>query len=214
MKTRGLRIRFCPRCRRVAPHRTLYAKTETGGRSRWFQLYRICTACRSLNHIVLPCYKLLSVPSGLPSPLAISVVDALREASLDISELLRDLRRRRGPGSPHIFNSEVAMVLAYLKSQRIVTEEMTDRTALTLVAMAARPSKSKHLGPCPEEMKQCVARKSLVSLYSQRWMSVTRDGQGPAANKRRLVPVGVFCLHCQYHRIDPDALLGYRAPRH
>ncbi len=76
MKTRGLRTRLCPKCRKVTPHRTLYAKIDTGGRCRWFQLYWICTICQSLNPVVLPCYKLLTAPPSLPSALANNVVEA------------------------------------------------------------------------------------------------------------------------------------------
>ena len=44
---RGLRTRFCAKCGELTPHRTLYVKTDTGGRSKWFQLFWTCTKCGS-----------------------------------------------------------------------------------------------------------------------------------------------------------------------
>ncbi len=149
-----------------------------------------------------------------PSALANSVVEALKDGPLDLDELLRDLRRRRTTKSAHILDSDVAMVLAYLRYRGVIIEEAIDRTARTLEVLKARPSKSKHLGPCPPELKQGVVRRSLVSLYSQRLESVPGDRQGSSVRQRRLVPVGALCLRCQYHRIDPEGLMGRRQPAH
>jgi hypothetical protein len=38
----GLRIRLCSECTEITPHRTLYAKTETDGRTKWFPLFWAC----------------------------------------------------------------------------------------------------------------------------------------------------------------------------
>lgn len=187
-------------------HRTLYVKTESAGISSWFQIFWTCTECDSLNHVILPRYRLASVPPNLPSALATSVVDALRTGPLVTAELLTELRRRRNR-VPHVFSSEVEMVLGYLKSREVVIGETIDRTALTIDALRARPWKSKHLGPCPAELKQGVVMESLVSLYAQRLVSVASEGQGPGARQMRLGPVGVFCLHCQYCNIDQDAFV-------
>ena len=76
---RGLRTRLCAKCGELTSHRTLYVKTDTGGRSKWFQLFWACTKCGSLNHIVLPIYRLELVSSHRPSVLAIAVINALEE---------------------------------------------------------------------------------------------------------------------------------------
>ena len=108
---RGLRTRLCAKCGELASQRTLYVKTDTGGRSKWFQLFWACTKCGSLNHIVLPIYRLERASSHLPSVLAIAVVSALEEGPLDLDELIVNLRKRQIPGVNHIFNSEVGMAL-------------------------------------------------------------------------------------------------------
>ncbi|MDV3244736.1 MAG: hypothetical protein LYZ66_06150 [Nitrososphaerales archaeon] len=189
-------------------HRTLYVKTETGGRSSWLQIFWACTECNSLNHVVLPCYRLESVPPGLPSALATSIVDALRNGPLDMAELLTELRRRRNEGIHHIFSSEVGMAVAYLRSRGVVAEATIDRTTLTVDALRARPWKSKHLGPCPAELKQGVVMKNMVSLYTQKLVTVASRDKGSEVRQMRLGPVGVLCLHCQYHRIAPNAFVG------
>src|SRR5256712_12167093 len=179
---RGLRTRLCPKCGELTSHRTLYVKTDTGGRSKWFQLFWTCTKCGSLNHIVLPIYRLERASSHLPSALAIAVVNALEEGPLDLDELIAKLRKRQIPGVHHIFNSEVGMALEFLKSRRVVQEESGDRTERVLDALRARSTESKRLGPCPAELGQSVVGRTLVSLYAQRSTTSTR-GMG-------LVPVG------------------------
>ena len=123
---RGLRTRLCAKCGELTSHRTLYVKTDTGGRSRWFQLFWTCTKCGSLNHIVLPIYRLERVSSHLPSVLAIAVVNALEEGPLDFDEMIVNLRKRHIPGIHHIFNSEVGMALEFLKSRQVVEQESGD----------------------------------------------------------------------------------------
>src|SRR5437899_2039958 len=186
-----LRTRLCAKCGELTSHRTLYVKTDTGGRSKWFQLFWACTKCGSLNHIVLPFYRLERVSSHLPSVLATAVVNALEEGPLDLDELIVSLRKRAVPGVQHIFNSEVGMALEFLKGRGVVEEVSGDRTEKVLDALRVRFTESKRLGPCPAELGQSIVGKTLVSLYAQR--STTSD------RGMRLVPVGVLCLHCQYH---------------
>ena len=185
---RGLRTRLCPKCTEVTPHRTLYARTTTDGKRKWLQLFWACTRCGSLNHIVLPTYRLERASSPLPSALPVAVVSALEEGPLDIDELVMALRQKRVPGVGHVFNSEVALAIEFLKGRGVVSEESRDYTARVLEYLRAQSAASKHLGVCPMESK-----RALVSLYAQK----QKD-----ANGMRLIPVGVFCLVCQYHRID------------
>ena len=53
-----------------------------------------CTKCSSLNHIVLPIYRLELVSSHRPSVLAIAVINALEEGPLDLDKLIVNLRKR------------------------------------------------------------------------------------------------------------------------
>jgi hypothetical protein len=191
---RGLRTRLCPKCGELTPHRTLYVKSDTAGRSKWFQLFWACTNCGSLNHIVLPTYRLERISSPLPSVLAIAVVNALEEGPLDLDELIMKLRKRQIPGVHHIFNSEVGMTLEFLKGRGVVEEVSGDRTEKVLDALRARSTESERLGPCPVELGHRIVGKRLVSLYAQRSASSARG--------MRLVPVGVLCVYCQYHQID------------
>ena len=86
------------------------------------------------------------------------------------------------------------MALEFVKSRGVVEEVSGDRTEKVLDALRARSTESKRLGPCPAELSQSAVGRTLVSLYAQR---STTSAQG-----MRLVPVGVLCLHCQYHQID------------
>jgi len=83
----------------------------------------------------------------------------------------------------------------------VVAEEDGDRTAKTVDATRARV-KSKHLGPCPAELSQGVVRTTLISLYAQRRRKMVEDHRLSPVWQMRLVPVDVFCLSCQYYRID------------
>jgi hypothetical protein len=169
-------------------------RTTTGGRRRWLQLFWACTRCESLNHIALPAYRLERVSSPLPSALAVAVVNALEEGPLDLDELIMSLRRRRVTGVRHIFNSEVALAIEFLEGRDVVAEENRDCSERVLESMRARSVESKQLGVCPAEFGLDFPSRSLVSLYAQR-----RKGE---AQGTRLVPAGVLCLHCQYHRIN------------
>jgi len=193
---RGLRTRLCPTCKEVTPHRTLYAKTESGGRTKWLPMFWTCTKCNSLNHVTFPRYRLESASTRLPSTLTIAVVRALQEGSLDFGELVASLRRMEIQGFRHVFDSDVVMALEYLKGRGVVREEAGDRTAQTLGVLRKQLAESRQLRPCPAEMAQGVASKSLISLYCQRWISITRGGQGPTSRERRLVPAGELCIHC------------------
>src|SRR3989442_7222916 len=191
---RGLRTRLCAKCGELTSHRTLYVKTDTGGRSKWFQLFWACTKCGSLNHILLPIYRLERVSSHLSSVLAIAAVNALEKGPLDLDELIMNLRKRQIPGVHHIFNSEVGMALEFLKSRGVVEEASGDRTEKVLDALRARSTESRRLGSSPAELGQSIGGKTLVALYAQRSTTTARG--------MRLVPVGVLCLHCLYHRIN------------
>ena len=190
---RGLRTRLCPGCKEMTPHRTLYVKTASAGRTRWFQVFWACEKCGSLNHIVLPSYRLERASSQLPTALATGVVNALEEGPLDLDELIMRLRKMQMPGVRHVFNSDVAMVLEFLKGRGVVAEQPRDRTGRVLEALRDRSTESARLGPCPAELSQGIERRGLVSLYAQR-----RD----ASQRMRLNVVGVFCPGCQYHRIE------------
>jgi hypothetical protein len=185
---RGLRTRPCPKCQEVTPHRTLYVRATSNGKRRWFQLFWSCSKCGSLNHIVLPAYRLERASSPLPSALAVAVVNALEEGPLDFDELVMSLRRRQSVDIRHVFNSEVTLAVEFLKGRGVVAEESRDCTEELLDVLRGRSGESKHLGTCPME-----AKRALISLYAQR--------QGGTAHEMRLVTVGVFCLHCSYHQV-------------
>jgi hypothetical protein len=189
---RGLKTRLCSRCGALTPHRTLYAKSESGGRTKWFQLFWACTACGSLNHVTISTYRLESAASTLPSALALGVVNSMQQGPLDFDELVASLRKNGVVGVRHIFNSDVTMALEYLKRRRVVAEEPGDRTERMLDALRARAGESRHLGPCPVDQST-----RLVSLYAQK--------------RRRLVPIGVFCLSCGYQHVDSDFVRGLKA---
>jgi hypothetical protein len=177
-------------------HRTLYVKTETGGRSSWHTIFWGCVECKSLNHVILPSYRLASIPSKSPAALVTGVVEVLREGPMNVSQLLAELRHRRNQAIRHVFSSEVLMAVEYLKAKNVVMEETIDLTEQTVETLKARLWKSKHLGPCPEELNRGVVTKSLVSLYAQKLVG------GPEGRRMRLGPVGVLCLQCKYRKVD------------
>jgi len=86
------------------------------------------------------------------------------------------------------------MALEFLKGRGVVEQVPGDRTEKVLDALRARLTESKRLGSCPAELNESVVGTTLVSLYAQR-STISARGM-------RLVPVGVLCLHCQYHQID------------
>ena len=178
---RGLKNRLCPECETLTPHRTLYAKTESGGKTKWLQLFWVCQTCGALNHVTIPLYRLRRMSSPLPSDLAVVLVNALLTRPLDLEELSE--RRRKGlDGVTHLFKSNLLMTLEYLKGRGIITEEVVDRTGMVLENLRATMGGSVHLGICPEDNMA-----KLVSLY--------------AKSKQKLTPVGVFCVSCGYHKI-------------
>ena len=185
---RGLRTRLCPKCQETTPHRTLYVRATSNGKRTWFQLFWACTKCGSLNHIILPAYRLERASSPLPSALAVAVVNALGEGPLDFDELIMSLRLKHPADIRHIFNSEVALAVEFLKGHGVVLEESRDCTEKLLDDLRGQSGESKHLGTCPVE-----AKRALISAYTQR--------QAGTTGQTRLVPVGIFCLHCPYHRI-------------
>ena len=179
---RGLKNRLCPGCARLTPHRTLYAKTESGGKTKWLQLFWACEACGALNHVTIPLYRLRRMSSPLPSDLALVIVNALLTQPRDFEELSERMRRGGMDGVPHLFKSDLLMTLEYLKARGIVTEEVVDRTGMVLGNLRATMGGSVHLGTCPEDNMA-----KLVSLYAKR--------------NQKLIPVGVFCVSCGYRKI-------------
>lgn len=64
----------------------------------------------------------------------------------------------------------------------------------------------EHLGWCPAEAARGVVTKGLVSVYAQHRERVD-DGDEPTRTGRsRLSPVGVLCVSCGYHQIDPATI--------
>lgn len=181
---RGLKSRLCLKCGALGPHRTLYARSEVGGRTQWLQLFWACETCNSLNHVIVPCYRVRFLPSSLPSSLAKAVVDTLQDHPLDFEELLERLRRKGVEGVPHLFNSDLTMVLEFLKGSGIVTEDVVNRTHRALGILRGTMGRSVHLGACPAD-----GSTRLVSLYFKR--------------DQQLVRAGIFCVSCGYHRFDP-----------
>ena len=189
---RGLRTRLCPKCNEYTPHRTLYVKTRSGGKQRWLQIFWACERCGALNHIILPAYKLEQASFPLPGTLAVAVVSVLQEeGELDFDELIMNLRRRLIPGVRHVFNSEVGLVLEFLKGRGVVAQSTEDRTGRVIELLKAKPTSSYRLGPCPIESNHSATKGILVSLYAQK-----QTGRVPST---RLIPSGVFCPQCQFH---------------
>jgi hypothetical protein len=181
---RGLKSCLCPKCNTLAPHRTFYVRTTIDGKRKWLQLFRGCTRCRSLNHIIVPSYRLRLISTPPPTELAIVAVNALQGGPLDFNELTARLRARRVPGKSHVFRSEVTLTLEFLRDHGMIVEEQMDVTGKALDALRGKP-----LGVCPLE-----STKTLVSLYAQK----------QARNKSRpeFVRAGVFCLSCGHHWVD------------
>lgn len=193
---------MCPKCAEVVPHRTLYVKIESAGRSKWFGIFRVCTKCLSLNTVIFPRFRLESVPSVLPSQLAWMVVNALKDAPLDCSEIVTHLRRPQVRSKEHVLKLEVLLVLEYLRKSKVVGENKINRTGQILQMLRSRGSESKHLGPCPAELRRGCERRRLISLYVQRWTAVKRDGHESPIQRKRSLPAGVLCLSCLYHDLD------------
>jgi hypothetical protein len=191
---RGLRTRLCPGCMELTPHRTLYVRATIDGKRRWLQLFWACTRCKSLNHIILPSYRLERADSPLPSALAVGIVNTLEGGALVSDELLMKLKKRSMPGVPHIFNSDISTALEFLKGRSVVAQESRDTTERLLERLRAQSVGLGRLAVCHAEFDSKGPTRSVVTLYSQR--------QLPAAQGVRLVSSGVFCLNCRYQRID------------
>ena len=170
------------------------AKTRSGGRQRWLQTFWACERCGSLNHIVLPAYRLQQATLPLPRGLALGVVDALEEGGeLDLDELIMKLRERSIPGVRHVFNSEVGLALEFLKGAGVIAEGTEDRTVKVLGLLRAMPAETSRTGHCPARSNHGITEGVLVSLYAQ-------TGTNPSG-KTRLVPIGVFCPQCRFSSI-------------
>lgn len=197
---------MCRSCWRLTPHRTLYAKTESGGRLRWFRLFWACTACNALNHIIVPTYRLNPVNTGLTSPLVQSIVGILKDKPLNFDDVLLSLRAHR-VDVRHVFDSDVRLAMEYLTRRGTVTPGVDDLTERNLAELRAATSESIHLGPCPAELDQGVAKRNLISLYAHHWP--LPSGQGVRRSHRTYSSVGVLCLRCLYRSVN----LGLRALR-
>ena len=201
MPNLGLCTRLCPTCAKVVAHRTLYIKTESKGRSRWLRIFWACTTCNSLNHVILPIYRLEPVAVELPTPLSVCTVDALKQGPMNVDQVVWALRGDC-PEVHHIFTSEVKLVLEYLKGRGKVIEERVDLTKRTTAELRNREAASRHLGLCPDEAARGVVTKGLISVYAQH-RQIEKGEDGPTrTGQQRFAPVGVFCVSCGYHRID------------
>jgi hypothetical protein len=205
-KFRGLTTRFCPTCSEAEAHRTLYVKTESHHKSTWLRIFWACTSCDKLNHVIQPIYRLQSVLTDSPSLLVGCVPDALKEKPLDLDGLVQNLRNNRA-NDFQILSSEVALALEYLKARGSVKEEKIDVTERTLAALRARSAWSSHLNPCPAEAKRGVVSRGLVSLYAQHRLQVEMWGERARTGKLRLSPVGVYCVRCGFHHVDPTPIV-------
>jgi len=205
-KFRGLTTRLCPSCGRAEAHRTLYVKTESHYKSTWLRIFWACTTCNQLNHVIQPIYRLQFALMDSPSLLVSCVTDALNEKPLDLDELVQNLREHYA-NDFEILSSEVALALEYLKARGAVKEEGVDRTERTLATLRARSAWSSHLSPCPAEAKRGIVSRGLVSLYAQHRLQVEMLGERTRMGQLRLAPVGVYCIQCGFHHVDPDLLV-------
>ena len=200
MPNLGLCTRLCPTCAKVVAHRTLYIKTESKGRSRWLRIFWACTACNSLNHVILSIYRLEPVAVELPTPLSVCTVEALRQGPMSVDQIVWALRGDC-PDVRHVFTSEVKLVLEYLKGRGKVIEERDDLTERTTAKLRNREATSRHLGLCPAEAAWGVVTKGLLSVYAQH-RQIEKGEDGPTrTGQQRFAPAGVFCVSCGYHQI-------------
>ena len=190
-------------------HRTLYARTESQGRTRWLRLFWACTECRRLNHIIVPAYRRQRAPSELPTPLAAAVASALREQQLDFDELVMTLRRGC-PGVRHVFNSVVRMVLEYFAGHEIVAREMQDVTERSLAELRAKTSGSKHLGQCPAETTPGSNGRSLLSVYSQRRVDAADGGNSGRFDRSTGLPTNNSVTIAVTRSAFPGRTRGYQ----
>jgi hypothetical protein len=198
----GLSTRLCPKCQLREAHRTLYVKTESHDRSRWHRIFWACTKCGSLNHVDLPVYRLEYVPFDPPSPLVACTVETLKQGPKNLDELVQAMKGNC-PGVRHVFTTDVRYALEYLKRRGIVSELPNDLTERVLTELRTRQAASNHLRLCPVEAEKGVETKGLVSVYAQHRLKLNDENEPTRTGQLRLTPVGVFCVSCGYHRIDP-----------
>lgn len=193
--SRGLWHWFCPACKTVTPQRTLNVKVESAGKTKWYPVFRLCTACGAFNPVVYRRYTLSRPPGAIPSRLARSVTDELKGGPLELPQLLSRLRGHPNEGVGHVLKSDVLMVLEYLERAGVVESQEVNRTEDTIGILGRRGPASTHHGPCPEELKRGIASFTLVSLYAQ-----TRRNALPG-HPRTFTHRGWLCLNCGYRRI-------------
>ena len=208
MPNLGLSARLCPKCRLREAHRTLYVKTESNGKPKWYRIFWACTKCGSLNHVILPIYRLEFIPLEPPSPLVVCAVETLQQGPKSRDELVQAMKGNCH-GVRHVFTGEVRMALEYLQRRGIVTEQRDDLTERILAEIRARQVFSNHLKLCPAEAEKGVKKKGLVSVYAQHRLRVNEGDEPTRMGKLRLTPVGVLCVSCGHHRID-SALIANR----
>lgn len=206
-KPRGLTTRLCGNCGKMAAHKTLYVKTESGGRSKWLRIFWACLNCNSLNHVVVPRYRLETKPLSSPTGFVENILLVLEDGPLNFDELIRSLKARR-KGIGHVFNSDVNMAMQYLTGKGIVTEQRDNLTERAISEISAKSKRTNHLKFCPDEAGKGIKARGLVSLYAQRHQDVEAVDQGARVKKRWFAPVGVFCIQCGYHQIGLSDFYG------
>lgn len=201
MPNLGLWTRRCPKCQLLEAHRTLYVKTESHDKSKWHRIFWACVKCGSLNHVTLPVYRLEYVPFEPPSPPVACAVETLKQGPKNLDELVQTMKGNC-PGVRHVFAAEVRHALEYLKRRGIVSELSNDLTERVLTELRTRQATSNHLRLCPAEAEKGVETKALLSVYAQHRLKVGNADEPTRTGQLRLMPVGVFCISCGYHRID------------
>ena len=191
----------------MAAHKTLYVKSESGGKSKWLRIFWVCLNCNSPNHVIVQRYRLETKPLSPSAGIVEDITSTLEGAPLDFDELTQSLRRRKN-GTGHIFNSDVRMALEYLTAHQIITEEGEDLTDRTIAEILAKSRKANHLRLCPAEASGGVEAQGVVSLYAQRHAGVEGAAPGTQFVKRRFVPVGLYCVRCGYRSIKLSDIYG------
>jgi hypothetical protein len=203
-KPRGLTTRLCSACGKMAAHKTLYVKTETGGRSKWLRVFWVCLNCKALNHVVISRYRLETKPPSSPTRLVENITSALESGPLGLDDLIQTLRiRNKDVG--HTSNLDFRMAMQYLTTNGIVNENKDDLTERAISRISAKSRKSNHLRLCPDEANKGITVRSVVSLYTQ-YHQGEKVEQGSRPYQRWFAPAGHFCVQCGYNQIELPAL--------
>ena len=203
----GLTTRLCSKCGRMVAHKTLYVKSESGGKSKWLRIFWVCLNCNSPNHVIVPRYRLETKPLSPSTGVVEDIISALEGGPLDFDELAQSLRKRKN-GAGHIFNSDVRMALQYLTAHGVATKQNEDLTDRTISEILAKSRKANHMRLCPAEASRGVEAQGVVSLYAQRHAGVDGTEPGTQIVKRWFAPVGLYCVRCRYHSIKLSDIYG------